>query len=57
VFRLSIKELERSENVTNRGRGKRSLLVQWSIVVKSMVCKVRVDSIALGGVFSFVAHN
>ena len=57
MFRLSIKELERLGSVISRGRGKRSLLVQRSIIVKSIVYKVGVDGIALGGVFSFVAYN
>ena len=57
VFKLSIKELERLGSVTSRGRGKRSLLVQRLIIIKSVVCKVGVDSIALGGVFGFVAYN
>ena len=57
MFGLSIREPERSGSVTSRGRGKRSSLVQRSIVMKSVVCKVGVDGIALGGVFSFVAYN
>ena len=56
MIRLSIRESERLRGIVDKGR--RSSLIQRSIIVESMVCKVGISSIALRrGVLSFVAYN